>query len=217
MKEVIRLNRLKSGLCYLQISRGAAPRNHSFPSQAKASIVITTKQSQPSGGRLVNSGVSIITTKDLRWGRRDIKSVSLLPNVLAKEKAVQKGAFEAWFVDMDKDDVVIEGSSSKAWIVTQTGSIITHPEGVKMLSGVTRNRIIELTRENGLNVIEKPFSVDQAKHASEAFMTSTSSFVIPVVTIDGYQIGKGFPGPVTKKITKLYNNFATQYISVIPD
>ena len=105
------------------------------------------------------------------------------------------------------EEIVIEGSSSNAWIVSQTGQVITHPEGVKMLSGVTRNRIIDLARSNGIQVLEKPFTVSQAKTASEAFMTSTSSFVVPVIEIDGDKIGNGKSGPVTIAIQNLYNDF----------
>ena len=211
LKEVIRLNRLHSGLCYLQVSRGSAPRNHSFPLQTKASVVVTARHSQPAGGSAASSGVSIITTHDLRWKRRDIKSVSLLPNVLAKEEAVQNGAFEAWLVEPEGDNVVIEGSSSNAWIVDQGGEIVTHPEGSKILSGVTRNRIIALAEKNNLNILEKPFTVNQAKLASEAFITSTSSFVVPVIKIDGCTIGRGTPGPITKDLARIYNKFVTEY------
>ena len=211
LKEVVRLNRLRSGLCYLQVSRGSAPRNHSFPLQAKASVVATARHSQPAGGNFAESGVAIITTSDLRWKRRDIKSVSLLPNVLAKEDAVQHGAFEAWLVEPEGDKVVIEGSSSNAWIVDQDGQIITHPEGPKILSGVTRNRIIALTKKSDLRILEKPFTVSQAKVASEAFITSTSSFVVPVIKIDGCTIGQGTPGPITKVLAKIYNEFVMDY------
>ena len=208
IKEVIRRNQLKSGLCYLQISRGSAPRNHVIPNLIKESVVITARHSEPNGGQGAKQGVSVITTEDIRWKRPDIKSVSLLPNVLAKNQAAQKGAFEAWLVESGGEEIVIEGSSSNAWIVNQTGQVITHPEGVKMLSGVTRNRIIDLARSNGIQVLEKPFTVSQAKTASEAFMTSTSSFVVPVIDIDGHKIGNGKCGPVTIAIQKLYNDFA---------
>jgi len=173
--------------------------------------VITAKHSQPAGGSEAASGVSIITTHDLRWKRRDIKSVSLLPNVLAKEEAVQNQAFEAWLVEPEGEKVVIEGSSSNAWIVDQGGHLITHPEGSKILSGVTRNRIIQLVNNTGLNIQEKPFTVRQAKLASEAFMTSTSSFVVPVTKIDGCTIGQGTPGPITKTVAKIYNEFVVDY------
>ena len=211
LKEVVRLNRLHSGLCYLQISRGSAPRNHAFPLQVKASVVVTARNSEPAGGSAAASGVSIITTHDLRWKRRDIKSVSLLPNVLAKEEAVQNGAFEVWLVEPEGDKTVIEGSSSNAWIVDEDGQLLTHPEGSKILSGVTRNRIISLAEKNDLNILEKPFTVRQAKLAPEAFLTSTSSFVVPVIKIDGCTIGQGTPGPITKGLAKIYNKFVTDY------
>ena len=208
IKEVIRRNQLNSGLCYLQISRGSAPRNHVIPNLIKETVVITARHSEPNGGKGAKQGVSIITTEDIRWKRPDIKSVSLLPNVLAKNQAAQRGAFEAWLVESGEEEIIIEGSSSNTWIVSQSGQVITHPEGVKMLSGVTRNRIIDLAKSNGIEVLEKPFTVTQAKTASEAFMSSTSSFVVPVIDIDGHKIGNGKCGPVTTAIQKLYNDFA---------
>jgi len=207
IKEIIRQNRLKSGLIYLQISRGSAPRNHVIPNLIKESVVITAKHSKPNGGKHAKQGVSVITTEDIRWKRPDIKSVSLLPNVLAKNQAAQRGAFEAWLVESGGKEIVIEGSSSNAWIVTQTSQVVTNPEGVKMLSGVTRNRIIDLATSNGIQVLEAPFTVTQAKAASEAFMTSTSSFVVPIIEIDGHKIGTGKCGPVTTAIQTLYNDF----------
>ena len=208
IKEVIRRNRLQSGLCYLQVSRGSAPRNHAIPALTKESVIITTRHSEPNGGKAASYGVSVITTEDIRWKRPDIKSVSLLPNVLAKNKAVQNGAFEAWLIEVGDEKVVIEGSSSNAWIVNQARQIQTHPEGIKMLSGITRNRIINLARSNGIEVLEKPFNVGEAKNALEAFMTSTSSFVIPVIEIDGHKIANGKCGPLTRSVQRLYNDFA---------
>ena len=213
IKEVIRRNRLQSGLCYLQVSRGSAPRNHAIPALTKESVVITAKHSEPSGGKAAKQGVSVITTEDIRWRRPDIKSVSLLPNVLAKNQAAQNGAFEAWLVEPGDDRIVIEGSSSNAWIVNDAGQVLTHPEGIKMLSGVTRNRIINLANSNGIQILEKPFTIAEAKTAPEAFMTSTSSFVIPVIKIDGHKIGNGRCGAVTLTIQKLYNDFAQNLYS----
>ena len=207
IKEVIRRNQLRAGLCYLQVSRGSAPRNHAIPALSKESIVITAKHSEPNGGAAAQKGVSIITTVDLRWRRPDIKSVSLLPNVLAKNEAVQHGAFEAWLIEPGNEEVVIEGSSSNAWIVDKGGRLLTHPEGLKMLSGVTRTRIIDLARAKGIQVVEQPFSIRDAMSAAEAFMTSTSSFVIPVIEIDGRTIGDGKSGPMTLAIQKLYRDF----------
>ena len=202
LREVIRRNRIREGICYLQITRGSSPRNHIFPTNLSHSIVITARRSNPASGIVSTQGVRIITTADLRWHRRDIKSVSLLPNVLAKQTAAEANAFEAWLVN--KDGLITEGSHSNAWIIVEDGTIITHPESVDILSGVTRNRILEIARNNAIAVKERKFNVAEAKKAREAFLTSTSSFVVPVIEIDDAVIGNGNPGVITQKLRQLY-------------
>ena len=202
VQEVVRRNRIGEGICYLQITRGSAPRNHAFPSDPRHSVVVTARRSQPASGRVGRLGVYVITTADLRWQRRDIKSVSLLPNVLAKQNAAETGAFEAWLVD--KNGAVTEGSHSNAWIVNRDGTVITHQEDVDILSGVTRRRILEIARTDGMEVVEREFTVGEAKDAQEAFLTSTSSFVVPVTRIDDTVIADGCPGSVTKRLRCLY-------------
>ena len=202
VQEVVRRNRIGEGICYLQITRGSAPRNHVFPSDPRHSVVVTARRSQPASGMAGQLGVYVVTTPDLRWQRRDIKSVSLLPNVLAKQNAAETGAFEAWLVD--KNGVVTEGSHSNAWIINRGGTVITHQESVDILSGVTRRRVLEIAHTEGMEVVERGFSVGEAKDAQEAFLTSTSSFVVPVTRIDETVIGDGCPGSVTKRLRHLY-------------
>ena len=211
LQEVVRRNRIKSGLCYLQISRGIAPRNHAFPTAVRPSLIVTAKHSQPAGGKATIDGVTVVTVPDIRWRRRDIKAISLLPNVLAKEKAAKSQAFEAWLVEGEQEQTVVEGSSSNAWMINTHGELITHPAGHKILSGITRNRLISLAVDNGIKVIEEPFSIAQAKGASETFLTSTSSFVVPVTSVDGSKIGDGTPGPVTRSLVKMYGDFVVDY------
>jgi len=202
LQEVVRLNRVIEGLCYLQVSRGSAPRNHSFPNKPSYSLIVTARRSEPASGKIGVEGVRVITTPDQRWQRRDIKSVSLLPNVLAKQKATEVGAFEAWLIH--NDGIVTEGSRSNAWIVDNAGTVITHHESIDILSGVTRNRVLQVARSDGAKVIERAFTASEAKEAREAFLTSTSSFVVPVTQIDDTVIGDGHPGPVTKRLRRLY-------------
>ena len=202
LQEVIQRNRIREGICYLQITRGSSPRNHVFPTNLSQSMVITARRSNPASGKESTQGVRIITTADLRWHRRDIKSVSLLPNVLAKQSAAEVDAFEAWLVN--KNGIVTEGSHSNAWIIIGNGTIITHPESVDILSGVTRNRILAIARENTIAVKERKFSVEEAKEAREAFLTSTSSFVVPVIQIDDAVVANGKPGLMTQKLRQLY-------------
>ena len=202
LQEVIRKNRVCEGICYLQITRGSSPRDHVFPSESYHSIVITARRGNPAKVTEAKQGVRIITTADLRWHRRDIKSVSLLPNVLAKQSAAEVAAFEAWL--FDENGLITEGTHSNAWIILESDTIITHPESVEILSGVTRNRVLEIARKKGIDVEERKFSIGEAKEAREAFLTSTSSFVVPVIQIDDAVIGNGKPGLMTLKLRQLY-------------
>ena len=213
IEDLINRNRLKDGICYLQISRGSAPRNHAFPKSQRSSLTITAKTTRPGSGEIGKNGVRVITTSDQRWARRDIKSVSLLPNVLAKEEAVKAGAFEAWLVD--DDGVITEGSHSNAWLVDESETVITHQEGHKILSGITRNRVISIARRNGIKVIETSFTMADVEKAKEAFLTSTSSFVVPVVRIDQNIIAQGDPGPITNRIRELYLREVQDFVQTI--
>lgn len=195
MRETVARNRVRHGLVYLQVSRGVARRDHKFPDPATPpALVVTAKSIDPAAGeRTAAAGVSVITVPETRWARPDIKSVSLLPNVLAKQQAKEAGAGEAWFVD--QDGTVLEGASTNAWIVTHDGRIVTRQADNRILRGVTRTGVVDLLGRRNLTLEERPFTVEEAKQAAEAFITSASSLVIPVVKIDGATVGDGKPGP----------------------
>ncbi|MBB5519966.1 D-amino-acid transaminase [Amphiplicatus metriothermophilus] len=201
--EVLRRNRLRDALVYIQITRGVAARNHAFPMRpVPPSLVVTAKRFDlEKSERLAAIGVSVVTAPDIRWGRADIKSVSLLPNVLAKQAAAKAGATEAWLV---RDGKVTEGASSNAWIVTEAGEIVTHPATHEILSGITRRTVIDCAEALQLKVVERPFSAAEALRAQEAFLTSATNLVMPVVAIDGRKIGGGRPGPMARRLREAY-------------
>jgi D-alanine transaminase len=202
--EVMRRNRVRDGIVYLQISRGVANRDHVFPvASVKPTIVITAKNlDQRAIAKRAETGIKVITLPETRWARRDIKSVNLLPNVLARQQAKEGGAFEAWYVD--EDGFVTEGTSSTAFIVDAKGRIITRPLSNDLLHGVTRAVLLRLARERQMPLVEKPFSVEEAKSAREAFISAASNPAVPVVAIDGVKIGDGQPGPVAKALRAAY-------------
>ncbi len=207
LREVARRNRVSEGIVYLQVNRGVAPRNHAFPRDARPSMVVTARRGQPASSPALVEGVRVITIPDIRWRRRDIKSVSLLANVLAKQAAAQDGAFEAWQVD--EDGMVTEGSQSNAWMVEAGGAVVTRASSHDILTGITRTRLIDLARKDGITVIERAFTPQEAARAREAFLTSTSSFVVPVVQIDESVVANGRPGAVTERLRALYLDFVT--------
>ncbi len=202
--EVIRRNRLRFGIVYLQVTRGVARRDHGFPANATSSLVITARRGGRPNPALQDAGVNVITVPDIRWERCDIKSISLLPNVLAKQEARRSGAFEAW--QIDKEGFVTEGSSTNAWIVDADGRLVTRHLENAILSGITRLVLSDLAEREGIEIIERPFSAAEAKAAPEAFLTSTTSFVMPVIRIDDADIGNGEPGPITNKLRALYDS-----------
>jgi D-alanine transaminase len=203
-RQLLSRNSLKDGIVYLQVSRGEAPRSHAFPESTRPSLVMTASRTPPApGAALLESGVRVVTIPDNRWKRVDIKTISLLPNILGKQIAVEQGAFEAWFVD-DKQ-IVTEGTSTNAWIVTGSGGIVTHPLDHSVLAGITRRAVIEAAGEAGIPVSERPFKLSEAHAASEAFLTSTTTFVLPVTAIDGTDVGDGRPGPVTRTLIAGYD------------
>jgi len=203
MGALLRKNRLKNALVYLQVTRGVAPRNHPFPEKPpEPSLVMTAKRFDlAKAEKQARSGISVITAPDIRWGRVDIKSVSLLPNVLAKETARQAGAQEAWLV---KDGKITEGASSNAWIVTSDGDIVTHPLCHEILGGITRQGVMECAAALQMKVIERPFTAEEASSAAEAFLTSATTLVTPIVRIDGKAVGDGKPGNVAKRLREAY-------------
>jgi len=201
-RELIRRNDVSNGVIYMQVTRGVAPRDHRFPAGAIPTLVMTTRQSRPHSEQLVATGVKVITTADIRWRRCDIKSVALLPNVLAKQTAVEAGAYEAW--QIDDAGQVTEGSSTNAWIVTAAGVVVTRNASQAILSGITRLSLLKLIRAEGYKFEERPFSVAEAKAAREAFLTSSSSLVLPVTRIDGTSVADGRPGPLTLALRRHY-------------
>lgn len=200
--ELLRRNRLRDALVYLQVDRGAAPRNHLFPKTARPTLMATVRRvAYPRPDELAR-GVGVVTLPDERWARCDVKSVSLLPNVLARQRAAEAGCREAWL--HDADGMVTEGSSSNAYVVDGAGRLVTRPLGRQILGGITRAVVLEIARARGVEVIERAFSVAEAREAREAFLTSTSSLVLPVTRIDGRPVGEGVPGPVTLGLQRAY-------------
>lgn len=204
VREVVRRNRIRDGLSYLQVTRGVARRDHAFPAaETRPTLVVSARPLDLNAmERRAAAGVAVITTPETRWTRCDIKSVALLPNVLAKQAAREAGAFEAWYVDAD--GYVTEGSSTNAWIVDQEGRLRTRDTGANILRGVTRLNLIEVARSAQFAVDERPFTVEEALHAKEAFITAASLFVQPVVQIDGRPVADGRPGPVAARLRELY-------------
>jgi D-alanine transaminase len=197
LREVVRRNRVRNGIVYLQITRGAAPRDHAFPRGSQPALVVTARAQAPKRAQQ-EGGVAVVTVPDIRWKRCDIKSVSLLPNVLAKQSAVEAGAYEAWQVA--DDGCVTEGSATNAWIVTADKAVVTRAADESILNGITRRTVIDLAAANGYRLDERAFTLDEARNAAECFLTSTTSWVMPVTSIDGAAIAGGQPGPLTRAL-----------------
>jgi D-alanine transaminase len=201
-REVLRRNEIRNGGLYIQVTRGVAPRDHKFPKGVKPSLLMMARKWKAPAPDLLEKGAAVVTMPDQRWARRDIKSISLIANVLAKQAAVEQGAFEAWLID--DDDMVTEGSSTSAWIVTAQGELATRPNGTEILPGITRSVVVEVARDLGLTLQLRPFSRGEAYAAREAFLTSTSSFVLPITQIDGRPVGDGKPGPIAARLREAY-------------
>jgi len=204
-RELMRRNDLSNGFLYMQVTRGVAPRDHKFPKGAKPSVVMTTRQVKPHSEKVLSEGLKVITVPDQRWDRCDIKSVSLLPNVLGKQAAVDAGAYEAWQVD--GEGMVTEGTSTNAWIVTGENKVVTRDATHAILNGITRITLLKLIKAEGYDLEERNFSVAEAKDAREAFLTSSTSFVLPVTQIDGQPVGNGHPGILTGKLRQHYVDY----------
>ncbi|HTZ36066.1 MAG TPA: D-amino-acid transaminase [Stellaceae bacterium] len=202
MREVIRRNGVVNGIVYLQVTRGAAPRDHSFPKAARPVVVVTSRRSRPPDPKLGDAGISVITIPDIRWQRCDIKSIALVANVLGKQQAREAGAWEAWQVD--PVGRVTEGTSTNAWIVTADNEVVTRPPDHAILNGVTRLALIDIIGREGYRLVERPFTVAEAKYACEAFLTSTTADLLPVVAIDGDPVGDGKPGPLSSRLRAAY-------------
>jgi D-alanine transaminase len=206
--EIARRNRVSDGMIYIQVTRGVAPRDHFFPpANTRPSLVVTAKRYDPAAAdRRAAAGIRVVTAPDNRWGRVDIKTVGLLPNVLARQQARDAGAQEAWFVDAQ--GMVTEGAATNAWIVTGDGRLVTRHADFAILRGVTRATIFDAAKKLNLTVEERAFSVEEAKAAAEAFISGAVTVIMPVVAIDGAAIGDGKPGKVTLSLRQLFFDVA---------
>lgn len=204
VRELIEQNGREDGGLYIQVTRGVAKRDHLFPKNVRPALVMTICGAKTPKPREFESGVKVITQPDRRWARRDIKSVSLLANILAKQESGRSGVREALLVDTD--GTINEGSASNVFIVNKSGKLITHQADENILGGITRDVLLRLARKAGISVEERPFSVAEAKSAAEAFITSTSINVLPVVKIDDKLLGNGDVGAITKQLQELYNS-----------
>ncbi|HTM82377.1 D-amino-acid transaminase [Asticcacaulis sp.] len=203
LNEVVRRNRIREGLVYLQVSRGVAPRDHVFPMNMRPSVVITAKPvDRDAAARKAAVGLKAISAPDIRWGRCDIKTVGLLPNVLAKQKAKEQGAGEVIFVD--SDGLVTEGGSTNVYIVTKDGVIKTRSLTANILPGVTRLNLLPLINESGIELREESFTLEEAKMAAEVFITAATSLVMPIIAIDDHKIADGKPGPIACALREVY-------------
>ena len=206
LRELMRRNSLRDGLVYMQVTRGVARRDHAFPTTpVKPALVITTKNTKHLGAD-PGPGVAVKSQRDIRWERCDIKTIALLPNVLAKQAARESGAYEAWLVD--EQGCVTEGASTNAWIVTSDGELITRQTDNGILAGITRHTLKALASSMQLKFVERPFTLAEAKKAKEAFITSATSFVTPVVKIDDDAVGDGKVGPTARRLREEYVRFA---------
>jgi len=208
LEEVRRRNRVRDGLVYLQVTRGVARRDHAFPNPAPAPSMVATSRAIDLAefDARTKTGVKVVTRPDQRWGRCDIKSTALIANVLAKQAARDAGALEAWLVDAD--GFITEGASTTAWIVDAQGRLITRSIQDNILPGVTRAAIVELAKAQNIELLERAFTPREAAEAREAFMTAAGALVMPVIEIDGHQIGDGAPGPVARSLGQAYLTFA---------
>lgn len=203
VREIVRRNRISKGIVYLQAGRGVAPRNHPFPTKAvRPSLVVTARHGTGPTEATAQKGVAVVTHPDERWGRVDIKSVGLLANALAKQKAVEAKAFEALLVR--PDGTVTEASSSNAWMVTKDKVLVTHPLTNQILGGVTRAALLRLAADAGYRVEQRAFTVKEALEAKELFLTGTTTFVLPVVQVDDRTIGNGAPGELSLDLRRRY-------------
>jgi len=210
--ELIAKNGLSEGLVYLQITRGAAAeREFGFPAEAAPTLVAFIQKKNIIASPAAETGVKVLTVPDLRWARRDIKSTALLAQVLAKQAALEGGCQEAWMVD--QDGFVTEGSSSTAFILTRENVLVTRLNSSAVLPGCTRKAVQLLAEREGLTVEERSFSVAEAYEAKEAFLTSASNLVLPVVSLDGRPIGSGAPGDTSRLLRKRYIEWATNAAS----
>ncbi|MFK5881459.1 MAG: D-amino-acid transaminase [Sulfurospirillum sp.] len=208
--EIIKRNEIKEGGVYMQVTRGVAPRDFAYPKDITPTVMAFGFKKEILNSPLAKSGIKVVTVDDIRWKRRDIKSIALLGQCMAKEQAAKKGAYEGWMVE---DGFVTEGTSSTAYIV-KDGKIITRPLSNSILSGIRRKLLIEIAKEHGVELEQRFFSVTEALEADEAFLSSATTFVLPIIEIDGKQIGDGKPGPITKKMRQMYIDSALKIAGI---
>jgi D-alanine transaminase len=208
-RQIARRNRIGFGHLYYHATRGAAKRDFAFPRNAVPSLLIMAWPAKPVPQTMLDKGVKVITIPEQRWRRVDIKSLNLLAPVLGKQRAVEQGAFEAWQVD--ERGYVTEGTASNAWIVGREKTLVTHPPSAAILNGVTRLRLLDIARDQGYAFEERPFTVEEARQAAEAFISSTTSYMVPVVRIDDTPVGDGRPGPLSKVMREQYSAFASHH------
>lgn len=208
LREVILRNRVRDGMVYVQVTRGVAPRDHAFPKAGtRPSLVVTARPIDPAiGGAKAAAGIRVITLPDERWARPDIKTISLLPNVLARQRAKERGAGEAWLVD--GDGRITEGAATNAWIVGGDGRVVTHPVDRAILRGITRTTLVGLIAAKGLTLEERAFTPAEAYAAREAFVTGATTLVTPVVAIDDRPVGDGKPGSVAAALRREFHDAA---------
>lgn len=207
-KDLIQLNGIDEGVVYIQITRGVADRDFAYPKDSPPTLVLFTQKKTIINSPSAETGIKIITTEDIRWGRRDIKTVALLAASMAKMMAIGKGADDAWLVD--KDGNITEGSSCNAYIINGNNTIITRHLSNDILHGITRKAVLQLAETSAMQVNERPFSVEEACQAKEAFITAAGSFVLPVIQINSYVLGDGRPGPITNRLRSLYISMALE-------
>ncbi|MDG2269886.1 MAG: D-amino-acid transaminase [Alphaproteobacteria bacterium] len=212
MHEIVRRNRFATGLLYIQVTRGVAPRDHKFPADVCSSLVMTLRSVPEFPDDMREQGVGVITLEDIRWARRDIKSVALLPNVLGKQAAAEANVYEAWLVD--GAGLITEGTSSNAWIISGDGVLITRAADHDILRGITRQAIVELAQELGIPFEERSFSVEEACNAREAFMSNSSHFVTPVTRIDDRVIANGKPGSLSTALHSRYVQYMSDFSKI---
>lgn len=201
-RELVARNGIEEGMVYLQVTRGAADRDFAFPpAGTKPSLVLFTQEKAVSDNPAAQKGLTVVSVPDQRWARRDIKTVQLLYPSLAKMEAKARGADDAWMVE---NGLVTEGTSNNAWIILADGTIVTRPRSEAILHGITRSAVLRLAEEAGHRFVERPFSIEEAQGAAEAFITSASAFVMPVVRIDGAPVGAGVPGPLSRRLRQIY-------------
>ena len=200
-RELVSRNGVEEGMVYLQVTRGTAERDFAYPDDPLPTLVLFTQTKSLIDNPAAERGLSVIQIPDRRWGRRDIKTVQLLYPSMAKVAAQSQGADDAWMVE---DGLVTEGTSNNAYIVTRDGTIVTRHLGEEILHGITRAAVLRMAKECQMKVEERPFSIEEAQGAAEAFVTSASTFVMPVVRIDGVDLGDGAPGPISRRLREIY-------------